>query len=69
MLVLSRKQGEVLKIGSDITVTVLSVHGNTMRIGIEAPTSVRVLRGELQDWSEPKPRASQRRCRALTIAG
>ena len=69
MLVLSRKQGEVLKIGDDITVTVLSVNGNTMRIGIQAPSTVRVLRGELTDWSEPKPRASQRRSRDLSIAG
>jgi carbon storage regulator len=69
MLVLSRKQGEVFKIGDNITVTVLSVSGNTMRIGIQAPSSVRVLRGELHDWSDPKPRASQRRTRALSIAG
>jgi len=69
MLVLSRKQGEVLKIGQDITVTVLSIQGNTMRIGIEAPSSVRVLRGELQNWSEPKPQTSQRRTRPLSMAG
>jgi carbon storage regulator CsrA len=69
MLVLSRKQGEVLKIGDDITVTVLSVQGNTMRIGIQAPSNVRVLRGELQDWSESKPRTPQRRNDAMSIAG
>ena len=48
---------------------VLSVNGNTMRIGIQAPSSVRVLRGELTDWSEPKPRASLRRGCALSITG
>jgi carbon storage regulator CsrA len=51
MLVLTRKQTEQLLIGHDITVTVLSVQGNRVRIGIEAPGDVRVLRGELASWT------------------
>ena len=47
MLVLSRKREEKLQIGSDITVTILKVKGNSVQIGIEAPKSVRVLRTEL----------------------
>jgi carbon storage regulator CsrA len=47
MLVLTRKLNEQIVIGSDITLTVVRVHGNTVRLGIEAPRHVRVLRGEL----------------------
>ena len=54
MLVLSRKPGQKLQIGDNITVTVLEVHGHVLRLGIEAPRDVRVLRAELQDWSRPE---------------
>ena len=47
MLVLTRKQKEVIKIGDNITVTIMRVHGQTVRVGIEAPRDVRVMRGEL----------------------
>ncbi len=46
MLVLSRKRGEKLLIG-DVAVTVLEVQGNRVRVGIEAPAEVVVLRAEL----------------------
>ncbi len=48
MLVLSRKSGEQLRIGDDITITVLEIKKGRMRIGIEAPRERRVLRAELQ---------------------
>jgi carbon storage regulator len=44
VLVLSRSAGESVMIGSDIVVTVLEVRGDVVRIGIEAPRSVRVHR-------------------------
>lgn len=47
MLVLSRKQQQDIVIGDDIKITVLKVKGNTVRLGIEAPRDVRVIRGEL----------------------
>jgi carbon storage regulator CsrA len=50
MLVLSRKPGEKLVIGEGITLTVLSVIGNRVRLGIDAPEDVRVLRSELAEW-------------------
>ncbi len=50
MLVLTRRPGESIKIGSDISVTVTAVQGNRVRIGIEAPRKLRILRGELTDW-------------------
>ncbi len=57
MLVLSRKQQQEILIGDDVKVTVLKVKGNTVRLGIEAPRNVKVIRGELprepQDDQEP----------------
>ena len=47
MLVLSRRTGESVVIGDDITVTVLEVRGDVVRIGIDAPRSVAVNRAEL----------------------
>ncbi len=47
MLVLSRKQNEQILIGNDIKITVLKIRGNTVRLGIEAPRHVHVVRGEL----------------------
>ena len=49
MLVLTRKRDEKVCIGQQITVTILRVKGRSVQIGIEAPDSVRVLRGELVD--------------------
>ena len=49
MLLLSRRTGETIQIGDDITVTVLSVKGNQVRIGISAPEGVKILREELID--------------------
>ena len=47
MLVLSRKQTESIVINDNIVVTILSVRGNTVRLGVEAPREVPVLRSEL----------------------
>ncbi|MCC6510335.1 MAG: carbon storage regulator [Pirellulaceae bacterium] len=48
MLVLSRKTNQKLQIGNDIVITVVKVKGNTIRLGIEAPRNVRVIRSELE---------------------
>ena len=47
MLVLSRKEGERISIGDNITLIVSKVCGNRVTIGIEAPRDVKVVRGEL----------------------
>jgi carbon storage regulator CsrA len=47
MLVLTRKHQEKIQIGDDIVITVLKTKGKTVRLGIEAPNSMTVLRGEL----------------------
>jgi carbon storage regulator len=52
MLVLSRKPGEQIIIGNGITVTVVEVIGNRVRLGITAPDQVRILRGELAEWQK-----------------
>jgi len=51
MLVLSRKQSERIRVGSDIVVTVVRVAGDKVRLGIEAPANVLVLRDELDSRS------------------
>jgi carbon storage regulator len=52
MLVLSRKVGERLIIGGNITVVISRVAGNRVTIGIEAPDDVRIVRGELKPERE-----------------
>ena len=47
MLVLTRKQGERIRIGDDIVITVVRTKGKAVRLGIQAPTHVPVLRGEI----------------------
>jgi carbon storage regulator len=47
MLILSRRPGESLTIGDEIVITVVSVNGNQVRVGINAPREVRVLREEI----------------------
>lgn len=53
MLVLTRKLQQRIQIGDQITVTILRVKGNTVRVGIDAPRDVRVIRGELPKDGEP----------------
>ena len=48
MLVLTRKQDQEIKIGNNVTITILKVRGNTVRIGIDAPREIPVIRGELE---------------------
>lgn len=58
MLVLSRKAQQDILVGENVRITVLQVKGNTVRLGIEAPREVRVVRGELPaiDNAEPEHR-------------
>ena len=59
MLVLSRKQKQQIRIGDNVVVTLLQIKGGSVRIGIEAPREVIVMRGELEDFrdteSAPEP--------------
>ena len=60
MLVLSRKAGERINIGNDISIEVRRIAGNRVTIALHAPREVRILRGELQgpadEFQEVEPR-------------
>ena len=47
MLILQRKAGQSLRIGENITVTIVAVENNRVRIAIDAPTDISILRSEL----------------------
>jgi carbon storage regulator len=64
MLILTRRVGETVVIGNDVTVTVLGVKGNQVRLGVNAPREVAVHREEIferikreqaEDKSSPRP--------------
>lgn len=60
MLILTRKVGESVMIGNDITVKVLGVNGNRVRIGINAPKSVEVHREEIYEEIKRQGKPSKR---------
>ena len=62
MLILSRKIDEKIKIGNDITITLIDVHGDHVKIGVEAPKDVKVFRQEVFD-------AIQLENKAAVVAG
>ena len=55
MLVLSRKPGEKIRIGNDITITLVKVGPNSARIGIDAPPEKHIVRTELVESPAPRP--------------
>jgi len=59
MLVLSRKIGESIVVGDDITITVQRIAGNRVAIGVNAPDQVRILRGELEPYARAFEEASE----------
>jgi carbon storage regulator len=53
MLILSRKESECIHLGDDIIVTVVRVNGDKVRIGVQAPPHIKILRTELElNWGE-----------------
>ena len=66
MLVLSRKVGERIVIGDDVTVVVSRISGNRVSVGIEAPHNVKVIRGELKRFRDEFVEADASRSTACT---
>lgn len=68
MLVLSRKEGEKLVIGDNITLVVSKISGNRVTLGIEAPAEVKIFRGELPAGGARQPGVvPMRRAATVTI--
>jgi carbon storage regulator len=58
MLILTRRAGETVMIGNDVTITVLGVKGNQVRLGINAPKDVAVHREEIFERIQSEQAAS-----------
>jgi len=58
MLVLSRKKSQRILIGDNIAVTVVQIGNGTVRIGIEAPRDVNVIRDELLEIAQDQPQGA-----------
>ncbi len=76
MLVLTRKSQEKIHIGEHVTITVVRIQGNTVRVGIEAPQDVRVIRGEIAaaeassvDAPKPHETAAPAPCNSEVASG
>ena len=59
MLILTRRVGETVMIGDEVTVTVLGVKGNQVRLGVNAPRSVAVHRQEIYDRIQKEEAANE----------
>ena len=72
MLVLTRKAGESIVIGSEIRVTILEIQGRQIRLGIEAPSEISIHRGEvyerIREENERAAEGDQRKLKALSQA-
>lgn len=55
MLILSRRESERVHLGDDIVLTIVRVNGDKVRIGVEAPAHVKILRTELELESKEQP--------------
>ena len=58
MLVLSRKKGETIKIGDDIEITIVATANDQVKIGIQAPKNIEILRKELFEEIQAENKAA-----------
>jgi carbon storage regulator len=69
MLVISRKTGEKIRVGDSVTFTILSVSGDKVAVGIDAPREISILRGELIETIESNIESSAQSLHAESIRG
>ena len=69
MLILTRRVGEAVVIGEEVTVTVLGVKGNQVRIGVDAPKSVTVHRDEIFERIKNEREGEREGADAVGVAG
>ena len=69
MLILQRKEGESLHIGDDVEITVLAVDAGRVRLAIQAPRSVTILRSELKIAAEANREAAEEELSPLELLG
>jgi len=62
MLILTRRVGETVMIGNDVTVTILGVKGNQVRVGINAPKNVAVHREEIYERIKREQQGGDAQC-------
>lgn len=58
MLILSRKMNEKIMIGEDISLTIIEIRGDQVKVGVEAPKSVKVFRQEVYEAIQSENRAA-----------
>lgn len=59
MLILTRKSGQGFLIGDDIEITITDIYGDKVRVGIDAPKQVKILRTELTETTELNQQAAE----------
>ena len=68
MLVLSRKAGERILIGDDVAITVVRIGPNSVRIGIEAPKAMNIVREELCNFGVNNPAADLKTSKTESVS-
>jgi carbon storage regulator len=68
MLVLSRKAGERILIGDDVAITVVRIGPNSVRIGIEAPRAMNIVREELCNFAVNNPTADAKATKTESVS-
>ena len=69
MLILQRKEGESLHIGEDVEITVLAVEAGRVRLAIQAPRDVTILRSELRVAAQANREAAEEEVSPLALLG
>lgn len=69
MLILSRKTNEKIMIGEDISISIIEIRGDQVRIGVDAPKSIKVFRQEVFDAIKAENKAAVESAAVLPVLG